>query len=89
MSSAGSTDVHKDGIDDFHEHLNRQNADCADAGLEFIPSFFLNFHKDVSAGLSRLVGVTICDSLLSILKDYFFSFMLTNSQELKCRKCSS
>ena len=44
----------------------------ADAGLEFIPSFFLNFHKDVSAGLSRFVGVTICDSLLSILKDYFF-----------------
>ena len=52
MSSVGSTDVHEDGIDDLHEHLNRQDgtalAAFAEAELEFIPSFCLNFHKDVS-----------------------------------------
>ena len=47
----------------------------AEAELEFISPFWLSFSKDVSvaeAGLSDFVGVTICDSLLSTLKDYFF-----------------
>ena len=46
-----------------------------DAELEFISSFWLGVHRYVSvvwAALFRFVAMTICDSLLSTLKDYFF-----------------